>query len=85
MTDTAGDPLDQPAPWIGTVAKILAAVLTLAALAWAADLYRTFGLLLIDEQFNAFILALALALVFLTYRVRKHGRGACRGTTSPPP
>ncbi len=73
MTDIAGDPLDQPAPWIGMVVKILAAVLTLAALAWAADLYRTFGLLLIDEQYNAFILALALVLVFLTYRVRKHG------------
>ena len=55
------------------MAKILAAVLTLAALAWAADLYRTFGLLLINEQFNAFMLAIALALVFLTYRVRKHG------------
>ena len=47
-------------------------MLTLAALAWAADLYRSFGLLLINEQFNAFMLALALALVFLTYRVRKH-------------
>ncbi len=35
MTDTAGDPLNQPALWNGTVAKILAAVLTLAALAWA--------------------------------------------------
>ena len=75
MTDTAGDPLDQPASWIGTVAKILAAVLTLASLAWAADLYRTFGLLLINEQFNAVILALALALVFLTYRARKSDTG----------
>jgi TRAP transporter 4TM/12TM fusion protein len=73
MTDIAGDPLDQPAPWIGTVVKIFAAVLTLAALAWAADLYRTFGLLLIDEQYNAFILAVALVLVYLIYRVRKHG------------
>ena len=73
MTETAGDPREQPAPWTGTVVKILAAVLTLAALAWAADLYRMAGLLLIDEQYNAFILALALALVFLTYRMRKHG------------
>ena len=73
MPDTAGDPRDQPAPWIGTVAKVLAAMLTLAALAWAADLYRTAGLLLINEQFNAFMLALALALVFLTYRARKGG------------
>ena len=38
MTDTAGAPENQPAPWIGTVAKILAAVLTLAALAIACVL-----------------------------------------------
>ena len=55
------------------MAKVLAAALTLAALAWAADLYRTVGLLLINEQFNAFMLALALALVFLTYRARQDG------------
>ncbi len=73
MTHPAGDPIEQPASWIATAAKIVAAALTLAALAWAADLYRTFGLLLINEQFNAFVLALALALVFLTYRARKRG------------
>ena len=72
MTDPAGDMVTQPASWTSTAAKIIAAMLTLAALAWAADLYRSFGLLLINEQFNAFMLALALALVFLTYRVRKH-------------
>ena len=73
MTESAGESGDRPAPWTSTVARIFAAVLTLSALAWAADLYRTAGLLLINEQFNAFVLAIALALVFLTYRARKGG------------
>jgi len=62
----------------GTVVTVLAVVLTLSALAWAADLPRLFGLLLIEEQFNAFILAVALAMVYLTARRRKADRG-------PPP
>jgi len=78
MTEPAGDSGIEPASWTSTVAKILAAVLTLSALVWAADLYRTFGLLLINEQFNAFVLAIAIALVFLTYRARK-------GATGKPP
>ncbi len=78
MSDTAGDRGAQPAHWTSTVANIVAAVLTLSALAWAGDLYRSAGLLLINEQFNAFVLALALALVFLTYRAR-------RGAAGPPP
>jgi TRAP transporter 4TM/12TM fusion protein len=61
--------------WQGTAAKILAVVLTLAALAWAADIYRTFGLLLINEQFNAFMLAVSLALVYLTVRRRQGEQG----------
>jgi TRAP-type uncharacterized transport system fused permease subunit len=64
--------------WQRTAARILAIVLTLAALAWAADLYRTVGLLLINEQFNAFMLAVALLLVYLTVRRRK-------GETGPAP
>jgi TRAP transporter 4TM/12TM fusion protein len=62
----------------GPVATALAIILTLAALGWAIDLYRSFGLLLIDEQFNAFVLAVALALVFLSKRMRKRWSG-------PPP
>jgi hypothetical protein len=56
---------------IGPVPTALAIVLTLAALGWALDIYRYFGLLLIDEQFNAFMLAVALGLVYLTKRARK--------------
>ncbi|MBM3528574.1 MAG: TRAP transporter fused permease subunit [Alphaproteobacteria bacterium] len=64
--------------WTGWTARVLAFLLTLAAVGWAADIYRTAGMLLYNEQFNAFVLALALALVFLTVRAR-------RGTSGPPP
>jgi TRAP transporter 4TM/12TM fusion protein len=55
----------------GRVVTALAVILTLSSLAWGADLARVFGFLLIDEQFNAFILAIALAMVFLSVRMRK--------------
>ena len=64
--------------WAGWTAQALALLLTLAAVGWAADIYRSAGFLLINEQFNAFILAVALALVFLTVRAR-------RGMTGPAP
>jgi TRAP transporter 4TM/12TM fusion protein len=62
--------------WAVPVVSALAIVMTLAACSWGADLYRKFGLLLIDEQFNAFILAIALAMVFLSARAFKRGGGA---------
>jgi hypothetical protein len=83
MAEELDGGLDQPSS-LGPVATALAIVLTLAALGWAADLYRSIGLLLIDEQFNAFILAVALALVYLTKRVRKGRRAQHRGTTFLP-
>jgi len=64
--------------WAGSAARALAILLTLAAVGWAADFYRAIGLLLYNEQFNAFMLAIALALVYLTVRAK-------RGTTGPPP
>jgi TRAP transporter 4TM/12TM fusion protein len=64
--------------WAGWTARALATLLTLAAVGWAADFYRSIGLLLYNEQFNAFMLAIALALVFLTVRAQ-------RGTSGPPP
>jgi TRAP transporter 4TM/12TM fusion protein len=76
------EPLQSPQPtmppWLRLISAMLAVVLTVAALGWAADIYRSGGLLLISEEFNAFILAVALALVFLTKRARKGGVG-------PPP
>ena len=48
----------------------LACALTLGALFWAADLYRQAGLQLYTEQFVAGMLALALPLAFIHFRVR---------------
>jgi TRAP transporter 4TM/12TM fusion protein len=76
--DEGKDRGSQTQGWAGWAARALAILLTLASVGWAADIYRTAGLLLYNEQFNAFILAIALALVFLTVRAR-------RGTPGPPP
>jgi TRAP transporter 4TM/12TM fusion protein len=70
------EPAVQPR-WLKPVTMALAIVLTLAALGWASDVYRAAGLLLINEQFNAFVLAVSLSLVFLTVRAR--------GPAGPPP
>lgn len=56
------------APGIRPVAIGLAVILTLASLAWAADLYRTLNINIIDETFNAYFLAGAVALLYLTVR-----------------
>jgi TRAP transporter 4TM/12TM fusion protein len=61
---------------VGPVVATLAVILTCAALAWAADLPRMVGFLPIDEQFNAFILAISLAMVFLCVRARKDSPSA---------
>jgi TRAP transporter 4TM/12TM fusion protein len=75
-------PAETPAPpaprWLRVLRGVLAALLTLAALGWAGDIYRTFGVVLLDEQFNAVVLALALALVYVSKRAR-------RSDVGPPP
>ena len=48
---------------------VLAFLVTAGALAWAADLYRKFGLLLYKEQFLAGMLAFALPLLYLKCRI----------------
>tara|TARA_B100000315_G_scaffold229372_1_gene238906 strand:- start:5978 stop:7924 length:1947 start_codon:yes stop_codon:yes gene_type:complete len=54
---------------------VLAVILTVAAIAWAADLFRMVGLLLYTEQFLSGILAIAIPLVFLSIRFRKNKTG----------
>jgi TRAP transporter 4TM/12TM fusion protein len=49
----------------------LAVVLTLVAIAWAADVFRMVGLLLYTEQFLSGMLAIAVPLVFLSLRAKK--------------
>jgi TRAP transporter 4TM/12TM fusion protein len=55
----------------GRVAAAFAVLLTCAAIVWAADLPREFGLLLYTEQFLCGMLALALPLVLLSTRATK--------------
>jgi TRAP transporter 4TM/12TM fusion protein len=49
----------------GKVADILAIVLPLGTIAWAADLFRAFGWLFYPEQFYAAMLGIGIALVYL--------------------
>jgi TRAP transporter 4TM/12TM fusion protein len=55
----------------------LGAAVTLGSLAWAADLFRAFGVNLYNEQFFAGMLAVSIALVFVVFPAR---RGAARAT-----
>jgi len=47
------------------VANALLFVMVLAALAWAGDLFRTFGLIFLNEQYYAGMLALGMPALFL--------------------
>jgi len=51
---------------------ILAAALTLGALGWSADIYRDIGLNLLLEQFLSAMYAIALALIFLIFPIRRN-------------
>jgi TRAP transporter 4TM/12TM fusion protein len=59
------------------LAACLAVLLTSGAIGWAADLPREVGLLLYTEQYLCAMLAVALALLFLTVRA---GRSVPAGT-----
>ena len=50
---------------LAVIGNVFAAVVTLTAVAWAADVPRTIGLAPYTEQFLALILAFSLALVFI--------------------
>ncbi|MGE3246876.1 MAG: TRAP transporter permease, partial [Beijerinckiaceae bacterium] len=60
------------APAVKPLATAVAVLLTLASLAWAADLYRTFNIELIDETFNAYFLGGAVALLYLSVNAGSH-------------
>ncbi len=51
------------------VAKVLAALMTLVCIGWNLDILNSFGIALIEETFQAFVLGLGLAIVFLTYTI----------------
>ena len=54
--------------WVGGG---LCAALTAGALLWAADLYRAVGLIFMNEQFYAAMLAIGLAALYLCVPARK--------------
>lgn len=53
-------------PWVKTVWRGLAAFMTFMALLWNIDFFQYFGFAFVNEQYYAFIMALALAVVFLS-------------------
>ncbi|MCY4239473.1 MAG: TRAP transporter fused permease subunit [Rhodospirillaceae bacterium] len=65
----AAAPVGSPlVKWVGGG---LCAMLTMGALLWAADLYRAFGLVFMNEQFYAAMLAIGLAGLYIVVPVRK--------------
>ena len=62
-TDQAGARLNRP---LSGLVSVLAALLTLGSIAWAADFYTAIGLVLYNEQFLAAMLAVVLALAYLS-------------------
>ena len=70
MTDDHNTDADEAgsytSPWIVRwVGKPLLILITLASLAWAGDLYRRVGLIFLNEQFYAGMLALGMPALFL--------------------
>ena len=58
-------------PGVKRLRAVLAVALTCASLAWSADLFRTFGLNVLDEQIMGPMLATGLALVFIIFPARR--------------
>jgi len=66
MRDTETPATEERASWtVRVLGAGLGTILTLGSLGWAADLYRAVGLLFMNEQFYAALLAVGLALVFI--------------------
>jgi TRAP-type uncharacterized transport system fused permease subunit len=72
MADSkAGEPATAARPSWRLATDILAALVTLAAIAWALALPRQFGYSFYPQQFLAAVLMLALPLAFLTLPARR--------------
>ena len=69
--DATSDAPDQKKTAMRGVVSGIAVLLTLVAIAWAADVFRMAGLLLYTEQFLSGIIAIAVPLVFLSVRISK--------------
>jgi TRAP transporter 4TM/12TM fusion protein len=71
-TDQTVSRLNRP---MSGLVSVLATLLCLGSIAWAADLYTAVGLVLYNEQFLAAMLGVVLALAYLSVPRRKHGQG----------
>ncbi len=69
-------PAPPASPVVRVLRTVLAGALTVASLAWAANLYRMVGLVLYTEQFLAAMYGVSLCLTFLHFPVK---RGTQRG------
>lgn len=74
MTDTANETADTSntvPPVLRYAGPVLSAILCFGSLAWAADLYRDVGIVILTEQYLAAMLGIALALVYLYYPAQR--------------
>ena len=62
-------------PWAHMAWRGLSALMTLIAILWNIDLFHDLGLALVNEQYYAVIMALALAVVFLSVRFDRSEEG----------
>jgi TRAP transporter 4TM/12TM fusion protein len=69
ITDKESAPLASPT--VRYLRVGLAVTMAVAALAWAADLYRTVGWLFLTEQFLVTVFGLAIALTFVQFPARR--------------
>lgn len=71
MSDVPLKVIEPASIFVRSLRTLLAFVLALAVLAAAVDVYRYLGYVFLTEQFIAAMLALGLALVFITFPVRR--------------
>lgn len=62
-------------PWVHHTWRGLAAFMTFAALLWNIDFFEWLGFAFVQEQYYAFIMALSLAVVFLSVRINRADGG----------
>ena len=62
-------------PWARMTWRALSALMTFIALLWNIDLFQDLGFALVNEQYYAFVMALALAVVFLSVRLNRSEDG----------
>ena len=62
-------------PWVLHTWRGLAAFMTLAAVLWNIDFFEWLGFAFVQEQYYAFIMALALCVVFLSVRINRNEEG----------